>query len=87
MKSIIWILTLLFAIGLAVGFAMQHYGIEKSDVVIGISMLGIAFILIPLFLYYRYQGKDLTKYSFRHNPNPEDLDKKEEGNSSSKENE
>ncbi|WP_196887195.1 hypothetical protein [Aureivirga sp. CE67] len=87
MKVVFRILVVVFALGLAIGFTMKHFEIEKNDVVIGISMLGIAFILIPLFLYIRLQGKDLTKYSFKHNPNPEELDKNTEEKNSSKQKE
>ncbi len=74
MKWIIRILVVVLSLSLATGFIMQYYNLEKSEVVIGISMLGIAFILIPLFLYIRMKGRDLTKYSFNHNPSPENLD-------------
>jgi len=87
MKLVFRILVVIFALGLASGFTMKHFGIEKNDVVIGVSMLGIAFILIPLFLYIRLQGKDLTKYSFKHNPGPEELDTNNEEKKTPKENE
>ncbi len=35
----------------------------KGEVYIGIGVLIFAFILMPVFIYYRYKGKDLSKYS------------------------
>ncbi|MGB5242037.1 MAG: hypothetical protein WBN28_15030 [Lutimonas sp.] len=35
----------------------------KGEIYIGIGVLIFAFILMPLFIYHRYKGKDLSKYS------------------------
>lgn len=43
---------------------------------IGFGVVIFAFILMPLFIYYRYKGKDLRNYSFKDFANPPD--KKEE---------
>jgi len=43
---------------------------------IGIGVMLFAFILLPLFIYYRYRNKDLRNYSLKDFANPPD--KKEE---------
>ena len=35
----------------------------KGEIYIGIGVLIFAFILMPMFIYHRYKGKDLSKYS------------------------
>lgn len=40
---------------------------EKSTKFIGFGVLLLAFILMPLFIYHQYKGKDLSKYSLQHN--------------------
>lgn len=37
----------------------------RGDKFIGIGVLILAFALMPLFLYHRYKGKDLSKYRLR----------------------
>ena len=34
---------------------------------IGFGVLILAFVLMPLFIYHQYKGKDLSKYSLPHN--------------------
>ena len=36
---------------------------SKGEIYIGIGVLIFAFILMPMFIYHRYKGKDLSKYS------------------------
>ncbi|MDZ7612603.1 MAG: hypothetical protein U5K51_01895 [Flavobacteriaceae bacterium] len=38
---------------------------EQGDKFIGFGVLLFAFVLLPLFLYHRYHGKDLSQYRFR----------------------
>ena len=37
---------------------------DKSEVLIGLSVFALSFLYLPFFLYYRYKGKDLSKYTF-----------------------
>ncbi|MEN8188062.1 MAG: hypothetical protein ABFR05_13125 [Bacteroidota bacterium] len=62
MKSI-----LIIVFAALIGFII--YGYYENSVVeesgekfIGIGVLIFAFIFMPLFIYHRYKGKDLSKY-------------------------
>ena len=34
-----------------------------SEVLIGFSVFTLSFLYLPIFLYHRYKGKDLSKYT------------------------
>ena len=36
---------------------------NMSEILIGFSVLALSFLYLPLFLYHRYKGKDLSKYT------------------------
>lgn len=40
---------------------------DKSPKFIGFGVLILTLALMPLFIYHRYNGKDITKYSLKHN--------------------
>lgn len=62
MKYII-LFVLFLALGfLGAGFIMQYSGYPKHEVVIGIGVLIIAFLLMPLFIIHRYKNKDLSSF-------------------------
>lgn len=64
MKFVI-IFILILALGmLGTGFYLKNSGDVNGEVVIGISVLVIAFILMPLFIYYRYKNKNLSDFKF-----------------------
>ena len=44
---------------------------------IGIGVMLFAFILMPLFIYYRYKDKDLRNYSLKDFANPPDKKKED----------
>ncbi len=57
---------------------MKYANIEKADVVIGLGVLFLSFILMPLFIYHRYQQGKYKKYvldSKKKNPFQIDEDK------------
>ena len=37
---------------------------DKSEVLIGFAVFVLSFLYLPFFLYHRYKGKDLSKYTF-----------------------
>lgn len=76
MKTLIKII-LVIVIGLiGSGLYMQAINAEKAEFYIGIGVLVLAFLLIPLFVYDGYKGKDLTRYSFKNMQGPEEKEKK-----------
>ncbi len=58
------------------GITYGLYLIETRDVlgekIVGVSVLALCFVLMPLFIYHRYKGKDLSRYQFK---NPHDSSK------------
>ena len=58
MKYIVRLVVVAEILGLATGFYLQNTGQEKlGDKFIGFSALGLAFVVIPLFLIYRFNKK------------------------------
>ena len=77
MKYILTTLLILIAAGFIVGFYIKEQGNPMGEIVIGIDVLVVAFILMPLFLYHRYKNKDLKDFKFRgFRPEDEDEQKK-----------
>ena len=70
MKTLIKIILVIVLTLIGTGLYMQSLKDLKADFYIGIGVLILAFILIPLFVYEGYKGKDLTKYSFKNMQGP-----------------
>ncbi|MDG1805206.1 hypothetical protein [Flavicella sp.] len=65
-------LILLIVVGLiGSGLYMKSIQAEKAEFLIGIGVSVLAFVLLPLFIYIGYKGKDLTRYSFKNMQGPE----------------
>jgi len=47
---------------LSVGIYMQSKSLPQGEKITGISVLLLAFVLLPLFLYYRFRNKNLKDY-------------------------
>jgi hypothetical protein len=72
MKIVLRIL-LFIVIGLiGTGLYLQTTKAENAELLIGSGVLVLAFLLIPLFVYNGYKGKDLTRYSFKNMQGPEE---------------
>ena len=72
MKVLIKII-LVIVIGLiGSGLYMQTNQIPGAEFYIGIGVVTLSFVLIPLFIYDGYKGKDLTRYSFKNMQGPEE---------------
>ena len=64
MKYII-IFTLILSLGmLGTGFYLKNAGNANGEIVVGIGVLIVAFVLMPLFLYHRYKDKNLSDFTF-----------------------
>lgn len=72
MKTLIKIVLVIVIAIIGSGLYMQSIKAEKAEFYIGIGVLILAFILIPLFVYDGYKGKDLTRYSFKNMQGPEE---------------
>jgi len=64
MKLSIKILSILIAIAIGIGFYYRmNDEMMLGDRIIGIAVLASAFILMPIFLYHRWNGKKLKDYT------------------------
>lgn len=62
MKTILKILLAIFLIWITLGFYFLHIQHEKAEIIMGLSVLFLSFILMPLFIYYRYKDGKYKKY-------------------------
>lgn len=62
MKILLKFLFILFLGSMIFGFYMKYSNIENADIVIGLGVLFLSFILMPLFIFYRYQQGKYKKY-------------------------
>lgn len=75
MKTLIKIILVIVIGCIGSGLYLQTIKAEKAEFYIGIGVLILAFLLIPLFVYDGYKGKDLTRYSFKNMQGPEEKEK------------
>lgn len=62
MKLLIKILFILFIGSMIAGFYMKYTNLDNADIVIGLGVLFLSFILMPLFIYQRYRQGKYKKY-------------------------
>lgn len=63
MRNIIITLFCILAVAMGVGFYFRNTGdVVTGDRVIGVTILAAVFILMPLFLYHRWKGRDVKDY-------------------------
>ncbi|WP_296637748.1 hypothetical protein [Polaribacter sp.] len=62
MKLILKILFVVFIIWMLVGVFLVNNEHEKAQVVMGLGVFYLAFIFMPLFIYYRYKDGKYKKY-------------------------
>ncbi|WP_010134343.1 hypothetical protein [Ochrovirga pacifica] len=67
MKILLRILGFLVLALWAIGAILHFSKNPNSTKFIGFGVILLALILMPLFIYHRYKGKDLTQYSLKHN--------------------
>ncbi len=65
MKTILKIILVIVVGFVAFGYYMNSNNNGEGEKYIGIGVVLFAFILIPLFIYHRYNGRDLSRYSIR----------------------
>lgn len=62
MKTIVKILFAIFVIWMCVGCYLLYTEHEKAQVVMGLGVFFMAFILMPVFIFYRYRDGKYKKY-------------------------
>ena len=64
MKLVIKILAISILIAIGIGFYYRlNDDVILGDRIIGIAVLASAFVLMPIFLYVRWNGKKLSDYT------------------------
>ncbi|WP_034919813.1 hypothetical protein [Gillisia sp. CAL575] len=64
MKIVIKILAISILIAVGIGFYYRiNDDVLLGDRIIGIAVLASAFVLMPIFLYVRWNGKKLSDYT------------------------
>jgi len=59
------IFTLILSLGmLGTGFYLKNAGNANGEIVIGIGVLIVAFVLMPLFIYHRFKDKNINDFTF-----------------------
>lgn len=62
MKNLVIILFIIFLIWMGTGAYLIVTEHEKANVVMGLGVFFMAFILMPVFIYYRYRNGRYQKY-------------------------
>lgn len=67
MKIVLRVLLAIVFVLWTIGAYLHFTNHAASPKFIGFGVLILTLILMPLFIYHKYKGKDLTKYSLKHN--------------------
>lgn len=62
MKLLLKIFFGLFILAMIAGTYLKYQDHPKGEVVIGLSILFLSFILMPLFIFYRFKNGKYKKY-------------------------
>lgn len=65
MKIVLRIILFIAVVLIVFGFYSNFTEEGQGEKFIGYGVVIFAFILMPLFIYQRYNGKDLSRYSMR----------------------
>ena len=62
MKRILQLLFIIDLIGLSYGVFIKTDTEAKGNLFIGLSLVLLFFVIMPLFIYHRWKGKDVKDY-------------------------
>ena len=62
MKTLVKILFVIFLFWMALGVYLLNTKHPKAEVVMGLGVFFMAFVLMPVFIYYRYRDGKYKKY-------------------------
>ncbi len=62
MKTLLKILFVIFLLWMIVGAYLLNTSHPKAQVVMGLGVLYMSFVLMPLFIYHRYKDGKYKKY-------------------------
>ncbi|WP_299676249.1 hypothetical protein [uncultured Tenacibaculum sp.] len=69
MKKIIPVLFIIFLIWMIVGAYLLNTNHEKAQIVMGLGVMYMSFILMPVFIYDRYKDGKYKKYIIENKKN------------------
>ena len=76
MKIVLKILFFIFIGALIVGLYLKNENHPKAEIILGVDIIFLTFVLMPLFIYYRYRNGKYKKYILDPNSkNPFKIDK------------
>jgi len=62
MKNLVIVLFVVFLVWMGVGLYLINTQHEKAQIVMGLGVFFMAFVLMPTFIYYRYRDGKYKKY-------------------------
>jgi hypothetical protein len=62
MKLVLKIMFAIFLVWIAVGIYMLNIDHEKAQITMGLGIFYFSFLLMPIFIYYRYKDGKYKKY-------------------------
>lgn len=62
MKLLLKIFFIVFILSMIIGGYLKYLGHPKGDIVVGLAILFLSFVLMPLFIYYRFRNGKYKKY-------------------------
>lgn len=74
MKTVLKILLVIFLIWMIVGIYMLNIQHEKAQVVMGLGVFFMSFILMPLFIFHRYKDGKYKKYVINNDKKEKDAE-------------
>ena len=64
MKFVLSTLLVLVISMITYGFYLKNSGDVNGEIIVGLSVLVVAFILMPLFIWKRYKNKNINDFTF-----------------------
>lgn len=64
MRFVLSLLLVLVVAVLGYGFYIKESGDPNGEIIIGIGVLIVAFILMPMFIFHRYKNKNIEDFKF-----------------------
>jgi len=64
MKFVLITILIIVVGALTYGFYIKNTGDSTGEIIVGISVLAIAFVFMPLFIYHRYKNKNIKDFTF-----------------------
>ena len=62
MKNVVLVLFVIFLIWVGIGGYLEYNEHPKGPIVMGLGVLYLSFILMPVFIYWRYRHGKYKKY-------------------------